>query len=205
MNKDMALPFSGAWGPVLSGNDWQASVMFNTSVFLRSLMKYGTAGIFCFVLAAILITSGCLQAPAGSPVVSVPTETPLAPIPVPTPVLETAVPRIEFARLQVDHFGLDPTAGDVYEFLGKVSIGPGAYNSVKVIVRYNDGQEYSYDAGAMGGSNVTIKPFFLYPGDHYRGQNPQKIIQLDNQRYGTVYRYENGIQVWVATRDNPLT
>ena len=168
-------------------------------------MKYGTTGIFCIILAATLVTSGCLQAPAGSSTVSIPTETPLATAPVPTPVLETAVPRVELARLQVDQFGLDPSAGNVYEFTGKVSISSGVYRSVVIIIRYPDRQEYSYDAGGMGGSNATIKPFFLHPGDHYRGQNPQQIIQLDNQRYGTVYRYENGMLTWIVTTDTVLT
>jgi hypothetical protein len=167
-------------------------------------MKYGTAGFFCIVLAATLVTSGCLQAPAGSSTGSIPTVTPLATAPVLTPVLETALPRVELARLQVDHFGLDPSGGNVYEFTGKVSISSGVYRSVAIIIRYPDGQEYSYDAGGMGGSNATIKPFFLYPGDHYRGQDPQKIIQLDSKRYGTVYRYENGVLAWVVATNTVL-
>jgi len=91
-----------------------------------------------------------------------------------------------------------------YEFVGKVQINNGIYQSVQVILQYPDSQEYSYDVGGMGGSNQTIKEFSLFPADRYKGTNPEKIIALDGKRYATAYKYENGLIAWVATPDNPL-
>jgi hypothetical protein len=76
---------------------------------------------------------------------------------------------------------------------------------VQVILRYPDSQEYAYDAGGMGGSNATVRSFFLYPSDHYRGTNPEKIIALDGKRYATIYRYENGVLAWIATPDSLIS
>jgi len=162
----------------------------------------GIGGILMVVIVAILVTGGCMNAAAPSPE-AVPTAK-ITPAPLPSQVVVTETPRIELARLQVDQYGLDPTGGDVFEFTGKVSIGSGTYRSVMVIIRYSDGQEYSTDAGGMGGSNATIQPFFIYPGKHYLGQEPERIIQLDGRRYSTDYRYENGTLYWVAFADNIL-
>jgi hypothetical protein len=57
----------------------------------------------------------------------------------------------------------------------------------------------------MGGSNVTLKPFFLYPDNRYMGTNAEKIIALDGKRYDTIYRYEDGVLVWIATADTVVT
>jgi hypothetical protein len=117
----------------------------------------------------------------------------------------TRAPTNEIVRITVDHFGLDPSNGDVYEFTGVVSINGGEYQSVQVILRYPDSQEYAYDAGGMGGSNATVRSFFLYPSDHYMGTNPEKIIALDGKRYATIYRYENGVLAWIATSDSLIS
>jgi hypothetical protein len=85
-----------------------------------------------------------------------------------------------------------------------IHVNNGPYQSVQVILRYPDSQEYAYDAGGMGGANATLKPFSLFPADRYKGTNPEKIIVLDGKRYGTEYRYENGVIAWIATADTVL-
>jgi hypothetical protein len=59
-----------------------------------------------------------------------------------------------------------------------------------------------YDAGGMGGSNATLKPFYLYPDDRYKGRNPEKIISLDGKQYGTKYHTEKMVDYWIANTDN---
>jgi hypothetical protein len=161
-----------------------------------------------FILTLLLLTglavfSGCTATTGPTPQTTVMTPEPVTPL---TPAtLITALPVDEVARIQVDHFGLDPSNGDVYEFTGKVQVNDGVYHSVQVILRYPDGQEYTYNAGGMGGSNVTLKPFFIYPDNRYMGTNPDKIIALDGKRYHTIYRYEDGVLVWIATSDTVVT
>ena len=125
--------------------------------------------------------------------------------PVKTTTLITPLPVNEIARIRVDHFGMNPTTETIYEFVGKVQVNNGPYQSVQVILRYPDSQEYAYDAGGMGGANATLKPFSLFPADRYKGTNPEKIIVLDGKRYGTEYRYENGVIAWIATADTVLS
>ena len=153
-----------------------------------------------FILTLLLLTglavfSGCTATTGPTPQTTVITPA----------TLITALPVDEVARIQGDHFGLDPSNGDVYEFTGKVQVNDGVYHSVQVILRYPDGQEYTYNAGGMGGSNVTLKPFFIYPDNRYMGTNPDKIIALDGKRYHTIYRYEDGVLVWIATSDTVVT
>jgi hypothetical protein len=100
---------------------------------------------------------------------------------------------------------MNPATETIYEFVGKVQVNNGPFRSVQVILLYPDSQEYAYDAGGMGGANATLKPFSLFPADRYKGTNPEKIIVLDGKRYGTVYRYENGVIAWIATADTVLS
>lgn len=119
--------------------------------------------------------------------------------------LITPLPVNEVARIKVDHFGLNPATENVYEFVGTLQVDKGPYNSVQVVLRYPDTQEYSYDLGGMGGSNQTLKSFSLFPADRYMGTNPEKVIVLDGKRYGTEYRYENGVLAWIATSTTLLS
>ena len=159
--------------------------------------------ILLILLSGLVAFSGCTATTGPAPEAT--TMTPDTTTPVRTTTIVTRAPTDEIARITVDHFGLDPSTGDVYEFVGKVQVSNGVYQSVQVILRYPDGQEYAFDAGGMGGSNATIKQFSLFPDDRYNGTNPQKVIALDGKRYGTVYRYENGVLAWVAMSDNPVS
>ena len=159
--------------------------------------------ILLILLAGLVAFSGCTATTGPAPQAT--TMTPDTITPLMTTTIATRAPTNEIARITVDHFGPDPSTGDVYEFVGKVRVSNGMYQSVQVILRYPDGQEYAYDAGGMGGSNATIKQFSLFPDDRYRGTNPEKIIALDGKRYGTVYRYENGVLAWIAMSDNPVS
>ncbi|MGB9177174.1 MAG: hypothetical protein WCB46_10630 [Methanoregula sp.] len=165
-------------------------------------MNLKTTGILLLILAGLVAFSGC-SAPGPTPQTTLMAPEPISPVKTMTPA--TLLPVGEIARIQVDYFGMDPSTGTVYEFRGNVMVDDGVYQSVQVILRYPDTQEYAYDAGGMGGANVTLKPVYLYPADRYTGTNPRKIITLDGKRYGTVYHYENGVTEWVATTDTVIS
>lgn len=149
------------------------------------------------VLAASVAFAGCAATTGPTPPPVVLTPEPITPLQTETVI--TPLPLNERARITVDHFGLDPSAGDVYEFIGNLHVAGGPYASVQVILRYPDGQEYADDLGGMGGSEPTRKPFFIYPDNRYMGTNPEKIVALDGKRYPAEYRYENGVLVWIVT------
>jgi hypothetical protein len=165
-------------------------------------MNLKITGILFFLIAMLGAFSGCTSTTGPTPQTTV-----LIPehiTPVKTMTLVTPLPVTEIARIKVDHFGMNPSTETVYEFVGKLQVNNGPYQSVQVILRYPDSQEYAYDAGGMGGANATLKPFSLFPADRYKGTNPGKIIALDGNRYGTVYNYDKGVIVWIATADNLL-
>ncbi len=155
--------------------------------------------ILILLLAGLVACSGCTATTGPTPQATVLTPEPVTPLTMAT--ILNRLPIAETARITVDHFGLDPAAEDVYEFVGKIQVNDGVYQSVQVVLHYPDGQDYVYDAGGMGGSNATLKSFTIFPADRYMGTSPEKIIVLDGKRYGTVYRYENGILAWIATSD----
>lgn len=163
-------------------------------------MNLKITGILFFLIAMLVAFSGCTSTMGPTPQSTVMTPDPITPVRTTIPV--TPLPVNEVARITVDHFGMNPSTETVYEFVGKVQVNNGPYQSVQVILRYPDSQEYAYDAGGMGGANATLKPFYLYPADRYKGTNPEKIIALDGKRYGTVYRYKDGVIAWIATTDN---
>jgi hypothetical protein len=164
-------------------------------------MNSTTACLILLLLAGLVAFSGCASTTGPTPPATVMTPEPITPLK--TTTLITRLPVNEIARIKVDHFGMNPSTETIYEFVGTLQVNDGPYQSVQVILRYPDGQEYAYDLGGMGGSNQTLKPFFLYPADRYKGTNPDKIIVLDGKRYATVYRYENGVIAWIATSGTP--
>jgi hypothetical protein len=155
--------------------------------------------ILLVLLAGLAAFSGCTGTPGASPPTTVMTPDTITPLT--TATLVTRLPSNEIARIKVDHFGMNPATESIYEFVGRVQVNEGVYQSVQVTLRYPDSQEYAYDVGGMGGSNQTLKPFSLFPANRYQGTNPEKIIVLDGKSYTTVYRYENGAIAWVATTD----
>jgi hypothetical protein len=159
--------------------------------------------ILLILLAGLVAFSGCTGTTGPAPQTTL--MTPDTITPVRTTTILTRLPVNEIARITVEHFGMNPSSDSIYEFVGKVQVSDRMYRSVQVILRYPDSQEYAYDAGGMGGSNATLKEFSLFPDDRYKGTNPEKIIALDGKRYGTVYRYENGILAWIAMSDNPAS
>jgi hypothetical protein len=162
-----------------------------------------TICIFLILLAGLLACAGCTATTGPTPAATVLTPEPITPVKATTPI--TPLPENEIARIKVDHFGLDPDTGTIYEFMGKVQTREGPYRSVQVLLHYPDNQEYSYDVGGMGGANATIKEFSLFPADRYKGTNPEKIVVLDGTRYGTVYKYEDGLIAWIATPGSVVT
>jgi hypothetical protein len=163
-------------------------------------MNLKTTSILFLILAMLAVFSGCTATTGPTPLATVITPEPITPVK--TTTLVTPLPVSEIARIKVDHFGMNPATESIYEFVGTLQVNKGPYQSVQVILRYPDSQEYAYDMGGMGGSNATLRQFSLFPADRYKGTNPEKIIALDGKRYGTVYRYEDGVLVWIATPDN---
>ncbi len=163
-------------------------------------MNLKTICILLLLIAGLVAFSGCTATTGPTPQATVMTPEPVTPLT--TTTLITPLPVNEIARIKVDHFGMNTATENVYEFIGRVQVSGGPYQSVKVILRYPDTQEYVYDAGGMGGSNATLKPFYLYPDDRYKGRNPEKIISLDGKQYGTKYRTENMVDYWIANSDN---
>jgi hypothetical protein len=161
------------------------------------MMNLKTSCILILFLAAMAVLSGCTATTGPTPPAKVLTPEPITSLK--TTTLITPLPVNEIARIRVDHFGMNPSTETVYEFVGKLQVDDGPFQSVQVVLRYPDSQEYSFDLGGMGGSNTTLKPFSLFPDDRYKGTNPEKIIVLDGKRYSTVYRYENGVIYWIAT------
>ena len=166
-------------------------------------MNIKTICILLLLIAGLVAFSGCATTTGPTPPATVMTPEPITPLTITT--LITPLPVGEVARIKVDHFGMDPSAGTIYEFIGRVQVNGGPYQSVKVTLRYPDSQEYPYDVGGMGGANATIKPFYLYPADRYKGTNPEKIISLDGKQYGTVYSNDNGVDLWIAKTDNVVS
>lgn len=164
-------------------------------------MNLKTICSILLLTALLLAFSGCTATTGPAPQAAVLTPEPITPVRTATPV--TPLPASEIARIKVDHFGMNPSTETIYEFVGTVQVNKGPYQSVQVILRYPDSQEYAYDLGGMGGSNRTIKEFSLFPDDRYKGTNPEKIIVLDGKQYATVYRYENGTLAWVAMTGSP--
>ena len=166
-------------------------------------MNLKTTSILFLILALLAVFCGCTATTGPTPPATVLTLEPITPLK--TTTLITPLPVNEVARIKVDHFGLNPATENVYEFVGTLQVDKGPYNSVQVVLRYPDTQEYSYDLGGMGGSNQTLKSFSLFPADRYMGTNPEKVIVLDGKRYGTEYRYENGVLAWIATSTTLLS
>jgi len=166
-------------------------------------MKRSAFCLFFVLLLVMLVSAGCVgsQTPAQSSKNETPVPVSLTPTAHDTPNLNVPLISVELANIQSPGFTMDPT-GITYEFFGKVAITSGTYNSVKVILRYPDGTEYSYDAGGMGGSNATRKDFTLFPDKSYKNQTPAYFIKLDSILYSTVYRYDNGGIMRVANSDN---
>lgn len=156
------------------------------------------------VVLLLVASSGCTSAPAPAPQAAAPAPADTVTT-LPAATLVTRVPADEVARIRVELFGMNPDTETIYEFLGTVQTENGVYRSVQVVLRYPDGQEYGYDAGGMGGANQTLKSFYLYPADRYRGTDPEKIIVLDGKRYRTVYRLEDGVVSWIAMSDTPVS
>jgi hypothetical protein len=163
--------------------------------------RYRTLLLLVLLLAGMAALSGCSGTTGPTPPAIVQIPDPITPVK--TTTLITRLPVNEIARIEVDHFGMNPSTGSIYEFVGTLQVSGGPYRSVQVLLRYPDGQEYAYDLGGIGGADQTQKPFSLFPADRYKGTNPEKIVVLDGSQFGTVYRYENGVIAWIATNGSP--
>ena len=188
--------------PVREKRKPSSKQIFNTAVRQPYVMNLKTIIILILVVALPAAFSGCTATTGPTPQSAVLTPEPVTPVKTTIPI--TPLPAGEIARIKVGHFGMDKDTATIYEFLGDVQVNNGPYHAVQVILLYPDGQEYASDIGGMGGANATIKPFYLYPDNRYKGTNPEKIIVLDGKKYGTAYRNENTVDFWIATADNPL-
>jgi hypothetical protein len=167
-------------------------------------MKNRVRTLLFLLLILALLTAGCTRNTGSLPEgPDTPAPGPVVTIPAPQTAV-TAVPARDLASIRSEGLRTDPGGGTIYEFTGNVLVHEGTYASVQVILRYPDGTEYAYDAGGMGGSNVTIKPFFLYPDPRFQPVSPEYLIGLDGIRYIAGYRYDNGKVLRVATTESRI-
>jgi hypothetical protein len=183
--------------PVAADSPRKRNVQYSPGQLV--VMNLKKTCILLVIITGLVACSGCTGNTGPAPQSTVLTPEPVTPLTTATTV--TRLPVNELARITVDHFGMNPATESIYEFVGTLHVNDGPYRSVQVILRYPDSQEYVFDFGGMGGANQTLQPFSLFPGDRYIGTNPEKIVVLDGKRYGTVYRYEDGVLAWIATPD----
>ena len=99
------------------------------------VMNLKTILTLFLITAALVAFSGCTGSPGAATQATVPT--PEAVTPVKTPgTLVTRLPSEEVARITVDHFGMNPSTEYIYEFIGKIQVDDGPYESVGVVLRY---------------------------------------------------------------------
>ena len=165
-------------------------------------MNLKSVFLLILLIAMTAALAGCAATTGPTPPATALTPEPITPLITAIPV--TTLPAGEVARIKVDHFGMNPSTGTVYEFAGSLHVTGGPYQSVQVTLKYPDGQEYPADLGGMGGANATIKSFTIFPADRYKGTSPEKIISLDGRQYSTTYRYEDGVIFWTAAPDTML-
>jgi hypothetical protein len=121
----------------------------------------------------------------------------IAEAPTPTPEVTilyaeiTPVPTYEVARIESEGFSYDPTSQTIYQLNGQVRIAFGIFDSVKVIVRYPDNDEYYLDVGGMGGANYTKKDFKVILNSRVEMQDPSYFIRLDNEEYSAIVSNES--------------
>src|SRR5512137_79537 len=149
---------------------------------------------YLLLLLAFLITPGCTtDAPAGAAA----TTAPAAPVPAATPVPEvTPVPSaapVAMAYLENVECTIDHTSETAYHCNGKIRIRSGIYDEVKVIARYPDNNTFESGAVAMGGSNVVLKSFALFPDLKYQDQKPLYSVKLDRDQYPVIMESNNGV------------
>lgn len=97
----------------------------------------------------------------------------------------TPVPTHAVAYIQSEGFGYDPHEV-AWQLNGDVFIESGKYDSVGIILRYPDNDEYQLDVGGMGGANFTKKEFKMILNDRVRNQTPAFFIRLGSAEYSTV-------------------
>jgi len=165
-------------------------------------MERSEIWIFLVLILGFSFAAGCAGSPTPGqvkPAETIPAALPITPYP--APVVVTTVASTELAVIQSKGAGFNPGTGYTFEYPGNIAVVNGVYNSVGIVIRYSDGMEYRFDAGGMGGSNVTLKPYDIFPSPAYQGQYPTNFIILDGMRYSTIHQYNNGADWWVATSD----
>jgi len=176
----------------------------------RPVLLMRKEAVFVFFCALVLFAciAGCLY-PNPSPGTTIPPTPPPAAAAVTAPTVAsgtviTAAPATELARIREESLGVGSGSGDVYQFLGSISISGGEYRSVDAILQYPDGTNYTFHAGSMGGANPVVKDIILYPDSRYQGQTPEYFISLDGKEYATVYQYTGGTIYRIATTDSAV-
>jgi hypothetical protein len=100
-----------------------------------------------------------------------------------TTAVVTPVPTYEIASIQSEGFGFDPTSSIVYEFNGELRTYAGVFQSVWVILRYPDKDEYPLNLGGMGGANFTKKDVQIVLNARVKNMTPRFFIRLDQTEY----------------------
>ena len=143
------------------------------------------SNVFVLAFKGIISTlgkSGSDPAPVAAEDPAPVTTTPAAP-PVTTQVTKEPV---EMAYLEnVDCSVIDERVA-TYRCRGNIRIRSGTYDEVQVIAQYADNNTFESGVVSMGGSNITLKSFMLFPDLKYQGEEPAFFVRLDKVRYPVI-------------------
>ena len=147
-----------------------------------------------FLVLALLITAGCVQeynpgttaATRQTPVrTTVPADTADTPGQTPAPAPE------EMAYLANIQCAVGDRSEAAYHCNGNVRVRGGPCE-VQVIARYPDNNTFISGLEEMGGSNLIVKPFVIFPNIRYKGQVPDYFVKIDNTLYPVTWSGGSG-------------
>ena len=98
----------------------------------------------------------------------------------------------------------NPGTGYTFEYPGNIEVVNGVYSSVEIVDPVFRRHGIPVRCRGYGGSNVTLKPYNIFPSPVYQGQYPANFVILDGMRYSTIHQYNNGADWWVATSETLL-
>ena len=141
-----------------------------------------------FVLAykgimSALGTRGPDSAPEAAGQDPAPVTTTPAPPPVTTLVAQEPV---EMAYLEKTDCSVTDDKVTTCRCRGNIRIRSGIYDEVQVIAKYPDNNTFASGIVSMGGSNVTLKSFILFPDLKYQDEEPAFFVRLDKAWYPVI-------------------
>ena len=159
-------------------------------VNLQAMIRYFSV----LLVLAVLITAGCVEPETANATVTATTAPALvtSSVPTNTPVLTpTPVPE-QMAYLTDIQCAEGDKTGAAYHCYGNVRIQSGSYDEVQVIAIFPDNNTFKSGTVAMGGNDIVLKPFYIFPDLKYEGQEPKYFVRLDNNVYPVVWSGTTG-------------